>query len=330
MTRIGIIGAGVVGSRVVRHLGAGNDSDISVFDIAVASARAVARSVGGAAVDDVSELATSHVVVLCSPAPHAPTAARLLSTGVAVVSVSDDADDVDEMLELETLAIEHEVPLVVGAAMSPGLTGVLARHLADRLAVFDEIHIAMHGTGGPACARQHHDVLSGRALGWHDGAWLAKASGSGRELCWFPDPIGPRDCYRATVSDPVLLRREFPSVDRITARVSATRRDRLTAHLPMLAPPHRRGDVGAVRVEVRGGDASGARVSLVAGAAGPTAWTAGAVAAVFAELICSNELAPGVCVPGSAELDNDDVLRRLVDHGVHLSEFAGIGRNVTA
>ena len=51
--------------------------------------------------------------------------------------------------------------LVVGAALAPGLSGVLARHLADRLAVVDEIHVATHGTAGPGvrataprCARR--------------------------------------------------------------------------------------------------------------------------------------------------------------------------------
>ena len=329
MTRTGIFGAGVVGSRVARHLGSDRRDPVVVFDASPRAAGAVADSIGATVVDDIGDLAGCGVVVLCAPAPHAAVAARFLSAGAAVVSVSDDVDDVDDLLDLHELAVEHGRPVVAGAAMSPGLTGLLARHLANRLASYDEIHVAMHGTGGPACARQHHDVLSGRALGWHDGSWLAKASGSGRELCWFPDPVGPRDCYRASVPDPVLVRREFPTVERITARVSATRRDRLTARFPMLIPPHRGGDVGAVRVEVRGTDASGGRVSYVAGAAGPTAWMAGAVAAAFAELIRADGLAPGVHVAGSSTLDNDDMLRRLLAHGVQLGEFAGSGRNIT-
>src|SRR3546814_6619520 len=76
-------------------------------------------------------------------------------------------------------------------------------------------------------------------------------AGSGRELCWFPDPIGAEDCYRAELPDAVLLVPHFPLVDRVTARLSATRRDRITAHLPMLRKPHPEGLVGAVRVEVR-------------------------------------------------------------------------------
>ena len=30
---------------------------------------------------------------------------------------------------------------------------------------------------------------------------MAPIGGTGRELCWFPDPIGGRDCYRAALAD---------------------------------------------------------------------------------------------------------------------------------
>ena len=65
----------------------------------------------------------------------------------------------------------------------------------------------------------------------------------------------------------------------ISARVSATRRDRLTARLPMLPPPHASGDLGSVRVEVRGALADGARHTVIAGASGATADLAAAVCA---------------------------------------------------
>ena len=65
--------------------------------------------------------------------------------------------------------------LVVGAAVSPGLSGLLARHLAERLERCDELHVAVHGTAGPACAREHHQALAGWAVGWHDGEWIERA-----------------------------------------------------------------------------------------------------------------------------------------------------------
>ena len=34
--------------------------------------------------------------------------------------------------------------------------------------------------------------FGGRALDWRDGGWAQRPGGSGRELCWFPDPVGGR------------------------------------------------------------------------------------------------------------------------------------------
>ena len=131
--------------------------------------------------------------------------------------------------------------------MSPGLSGLLARHLSSRLHRVDELHVAMHGAAGPACARVHHRSLSGRSPGYIDGEWKEFHGGSGRELCWFPEPVGAVDCYRAESPLPILLHRAFPEAQRISSRRSATRRDRLTARLPMLRPPHAEGGVGALR-----------------------------------------------------------------------------------
>ena len=50
-----------------------------------------------------------------------------------------------------------------GAGFAPGLTCVLAAHGAARFDQVDEIHVAKSGTGGPACARQHHRAARPRA-----------------------------------------------------------------------------------------------------------------------------------------------------------------------
>src|SRR5207249_5996156 len=130
------------------------------------------------------------------------------------------------------------------------------------------------GTGGPACARAHHRALAGAAIDWRDGEWRHRPAGSGRELCWFPDPVGAKDCYRAAAPDALLLVPAFPGVVRVTARVQANRRDRLTSRLPMLRPPHPEGGVGAVRVEVRGRQGPSREVTVL-GAIDPPAVAAG-------------------------------------------------------
>jgi|SRR5829696_6646017 len=298
MTRVAVVGRGVVADRLRR--------------VAVPH-------------DVVEADLTADVVVLAAGGRHAGPAVANLRAGMDVISTSGRLDDVRELLELDDEARANGATLVVGAAVSPGLSGLIARHLVDSLAGCDELHIAVHGTAGPACAREHHQALQGWAVGWHDHGWIERSpAGSGRELCWFPEPVGARDCYRGELPDPLLLHRNFPDVARISARVSATRRDRFTARLPMLSPPHREGGIGALRVEARGHDERGARVTHVEGVAELIATTAAAVAASFVDVIGDGRLGPGVVTAGDEDLPTATLLRAVTRRGVRLQAFTGI------
>lgn len=321
-----VVGAGAVGARLARAVLAGDlATELEIDDIRPEASQQLIASLGDRA-RPIGALGMNgsdpEVVVLAGPASHLEAASAALAAGVSVVSVCDDVEDVRSLLSLDRVARRGGATLVVGAAMSPGLSGLVARHLSSRLDTFDEIHVAIHGTGGPACAMQHHHALGGTALGWHDRTWMERPAGSGRELAWFPEPIGAKDCYRAEMADPLLLMRAFPEVERITARMSATRRDRLTARLPMLTPPHPEGGLGGLRVEVRG-RRHGERVSLIAGLAERTAIAAAHVAAVFTTAVLRGELEPGLVLPGDDTLDTERLLERLAAAGVVLQEFVG-------
>ena len=322
---IAVVGVGVTGTRVATNLAGTEGLRIAVVDQRSDVAVATARSIGGAAID-VDHAQFADVAVLALPAPHATLARRFLSNGVAVVSMSDDVDDVRELLALTDLAGDNDIALVIGAAMAPGLSGLLARLLADQLDTVDEIHVAMHGTGGPACARQHHRALGGTSIGLHDGEWIMRPGGAGRELCWFPEPVNAYDCYRAEMPDPILLHRVFADVERMTARMSATRRDRFTSRLPMLRPPHREGGVGGVRVEVRGGLAGGERETLIAGTSVRSGIAAAAVAAAMARWASASPAIAGAVVLGDDRLPTAALLEQIAASGVPLSEFTGRAR----
>jgi hypothetical protein len=271
---------------------------------------------------DVTGVHSGDIVVLAHGGGHAGRVTGLLRRDLHVVTVGEQIDDARQLIETD--AHSRGTSLVVGAAMSPGLAGLIARHLADQLAIVDEIHVAVHGTAGRSCARVHHRSLNGLAPGWHDRQWLDYVGGSGRELCWFPEPIGALDCYRARTSVPLLLHRAFPDVERISGRRSARRRDRLTAWLPMLRPPHQEGGIGAVRVEIRGADATGARRCLIAGVAELVGTTAAATAAAFVTALVDGMLPSGVVVAGQAGLPNDELLGLVQSFGVRLQEFTGV------
>ncbi|MFZ4113335.1 MAG: hypothetical protein ACOYKG_09180 [Ilumatobacteraceae bacterium] len=301
---IGIIGSGVVGTRVAAQL----------HTLGLRPRIAPLRHA--------TDLFDCNVVVLAHGAPHSALAATFVAQGIAVVSVSDNLADVLALLDIQDRALARKVPVIIGAACSPGMTGLLVHHVTRAFESIDEVHVAVHGTGGPQCARQHHDSLAGVSIGWHEGEWLQRPAGSGRELCWFPDPVGARDCYRYASPEPVLLQRIAPSLQRITARVSATRRDRLTARLPMLSPPHAEGTLGGLRVEVRG-VRNGMRHVEIVGIAERVATITGSVAAHAARALGNGNVPPGVHNLGQDEVPNDFILDGVLDSGTILHQFIG-------
>ena len=323
--RIVLVGAGATGTRAARQLHSVDGLDsLVVVDTDRRRAETVVASLGRPAVvgDDDAE---ADVVVLALPRGHRTVAERALEQGAHVVSVADGIEEVRSLLALDSEARERDRCVVVGTGFSPGLSCLLARHAADDVDAVDELHVAKAGTGGPACARRHHGALTERAVDWRDGAWVSRAGGSGRELCWFPDPVGPQDCYRAGLPEALLLAPAFPGVGRVTARVAATRRDRISARLPMLRPPHPEGLVGAVRVEVRGRRGSGRDVRVL-GALDRPAAAAGAVAAVAAAWAADSRFSRAGAA-GLAELVPEPVpfLAELARRGVRAAVFEGSG-----
>jgi hypothetical protein len=323
--RVGVIGVGAVGTRAARQLVSSDDVDRVVLrEHQRERLTEVVASMGSKTVPDQgawSDPLDVDVAVLAGPAgSHAAAARALLERGVPVVSTSDDIGDVRALLDLDAEARERSLAVAVGAGFGPGLSCVLAMHAASRVDAVDEVHVARVGTGGPACARHHHHVLARPAIDWRDGAWISRPGGSGRELCWFPDPIGGQDCYRAALPDALLLVPALSGVQRVTARVGATRRDRLTARLPMLWPTHPEGGPGAIRVEVRGRRGTGRDV-VVYGVIDRPAVAAGAVAATAALAVARGEVSR-VGAGGLAELvEPVPFLAELKRRGVRAAAF---------
>ena len=325
--RAAVIGLGAVGARAARQLISTPDVDeIYVFDSDPVRLAEVGTALGERAVPLAGPEVDGHgvsVVVLATPAGEQLDLVRThLERGAHVVSVSDSVEDVTALLALDGEARRRGVRLVVGAGFAPGLSCLLARHGAATFDSIDEVHVAKYGTGGPACARQHHHALNHNAMDWRDGGWLQRRGGSGRELCWFPEPVGGQDCYRAALADGLVLVPAFPGIERVTARLAATRRDRMTARLPMLRPPHPEGVLGAVRVEIRGRRGPASDV-LVLGSMDRPGVAAGAVAAVAA-LRVANDPEQRVGAFGLAEVvDPLAVLSDLARRGVKAAVFEG-------
>jgi hypothetical protein len=333
-----IYGVGATGARAARQLISNPQCEsLVLIDEDVATAEEAQKSLGEPArcetvdalrqetrVESFRRLCDdADVVVLTASPDHCELAEAALLCGTQVVSVSDDIETIRSLLQLDRIAKENDVALVVGAGFSPGISCLLACHAAKNLDVVDEIHVAKFGTGGPACARQHHKALRSESLDWRNQSWEKRAGGTGRELCWFPDPVGGLDCYVGALADSMLLLRAFPQLVRATSRVSATRRDQATKWLPMMRRPHPEGMIGAVRAEVRGWK-SEVRNGIVLGMLDRPAVAAGVMASVMAELAVSRSLSR-VGSGGVSELvvDTTPVLHRLAEKGVKAAVFEG-------
>ena len=326
-----IVGVGAVGARAARQLLAlGTIDDLAVVDPDTARREAVVASLGrpvSVGSDLESVLTTvrgrSTAVILTSPTgDHRRLAALAVEAGASVVSVSDSAADVAGLLTLDGAARDKGLSVVAGAGFSPGLSCVLAAYAARSFEQVDEIHVARVGVGGPACARQHQAASRGRAQEWAEGEWVTRRPGSGRLLCWFPDPIGGLDCYRGAFAEPLLLAPAFPGVHRVTSRYGARRRDRLASRLPFLARPPAEDDLGALRVEVVGTQGL-TRDARVVGAIDRPAVAAGAVAALAARWAVDGRLSrPGA--GGLASLvEPGPFLAVLAERGVKVAVFEG-------
>ena len=327
--RVAVLGAGAVGARAARQLASTEGvAQVVVADVDLERADQVVRAIAEPKRVTAAPLAGwtdgADVGVLCTPVGgHRAAAERLLEQGSHVVSVSDDVDEVVRLLDLDAEARVRNRSVVIGAGFAPGLTCLLAAHGAATFDEVDEVHVAKVGTAGPACARAHHRALTGEAFDWRSGAWQRRRAGSGRELAWFPDPVGGQDCYRASLPDPHLLLGAFPGIERITARMAATRRDRLTAGLPMLRKPHPEGTIGAVRVELRGRRGTGRDIAVL-GAMDRPGVAAGCVAAIAAVFAADGRLRRHGAA-GLAELAEPvPFLAELATRGVRAAVFDGV------
>ena len=332
--RIAVIGAGILGARITRELlgprAFGRPQEVAITTVSRRPERlSVLRNSFGTEVKMLSDQNgqaqldddVTTVIVARAAGEQFVVAHEQLLAGRDVVATSDDPVEVQELLELGPLAESLGRTLVVGAAFAPGLSCLLASHASGLLDRVDEIHVARHGAAGPGCAAQRLRALRGTATDWRDGAWVKRPGFSGRELCWFPDPIGARDCYRAALVDPMLIVPAFAGVQRVTARLAATRRDRALAPFPVWLPAPAEGGIGAVRVELRG-ERDGQREWVVYAVLDRPAVAAAATAAVTGLWVATRTAAPGAT--GLAGLGaTQELLGELALRGVRAAVFEG-------
>jgi len=323
MARVLLVGAGAVGGRAARQLAETPGVELLVADADASDAQAVARVLGGKAV----ELALrgplpdglGAIAVAVDAGGDVALVERAIESRIPVTTAGDDHEAIRALLEMDAAARSGGVAVVAGAGLAPGLADVLARHAASVLDSVDEVHVARYGAAGPASRSAFRRAHRDRAVEWRDGAWQVARS-RGPELVWFPDPVGARECE--TVAGGIaLLVAAFPEVQMASFRLGEPPPRRRVAF--------RRGDEdwGAVRVEVWGRRGT-THEPVIYGAIDRTAFAAGTVLGVTAAAL--GGALPGLVDPtpgvhGLGAVSHPPAfLAELARRGVKAAAFEGV------
>jgi hypothetical protein len=326
---VAVFGLGIVGGRLTRELVSGNPEVSLELHTSRESRREELGRVfaDGIGAGMVTICATNgvvtpgvEVVVLTGDQPsQVDAASEHLAAGRHVVTTVDSYECAHALLDLDDLATSTATTLVIGACFSPGLTDLLAAYGSMRMDSVEEVHFARHGVGGPQCAADRLAAVRRPAHEWRDGRWVTHRAGTGRQLCWFPDPVGGRDAYFADTAEPLVAVARMGDLSRCSARLVLSRRDRLAQHLPRTLSAPVEGGIGAVRVEMRGTSGT-ERVTLVLGALDRPGVAAGVLASEVVMAILGGE-APIGAIGTGAVADPQVLLRRLRNRGVRVAEL---------
>lgn len=359
-------GAGDMASRAVRELAA--EPTVTEVTVADYNLEAASRLAGelGEKVKAVQVDANDHLALVAALRGHDAAASGIgpfyqyevrvakaaIEAGVPYVSLCDDYDAAQAVLELDELAKAEGVTVLTGLGWTPGLSNVLARKAADQFDLLDEINIAWGSSAsdseGYAVILHTLHIFTGWVPSFQKGRWITVPAGSGRETVLFPPPVGQVNCYHLGHPEPVTLPRFLPGVRTVTLKGGLSEqplnelgiwlaRLRLTdtpakkealgrvikAVLPALSRLGRPAEpCSAVRVDVSGWIGS-AYCQVSYGAAAHMRELTGLPLAIGALMLARGEInKPGVVAP-EACIDPEPFLAELGRRGVAVQEMTG-------
>jgi saccharopine dehydrogenase-like NADP-dependent oxidoreductase len=359
-------GAGDMASRAVRELADQEEvTNLTVADYNQDAAERLAANLGDkvrAAWVDANDhnalvsVIAGHDAAACGIGPfyqyEAKAARASIEAGVPYVSLCDDYDGTQAVLELDSAAKEAGVTVLTGLGWTPGLSNVLARKASSGFDLLDEINVAWgsgtEGEEGLAVILHTMHIFTGLVPSFQKGRLIDLPAGTGKEVILFPTPVGRVNCYHLGHPEPVTLPRFLPGVRTVTLKGGLSEqflndlaiwlaRLRLTdtpakkealgqiiqAALPFLS---RLGGVeepcSAVRVDV-GGWTDGTYHQVSYGAAAPMAELTGLPLAIGALMLARGDLhVPGVVAP-EACIEPGPFLAELEERGVAIQDMTG-------
>lgn len=359
-------GAGDMASRAARELAAEPDLTLlTIADYDMEPAERLASELG----DKVSAVwvdANDHEALVktirghdaagCGIGPfyryEAKVARAAIEAGVPYVSLCDDYDGAQEVLELDEMARAAGVTVLTGLGWTPGLSNVLARRGAEQFDQVDEINVAWGSSAsdseGYAVILHTLHIFTGRVPTFRKGRMQNVPAGSGKEVVLFPPPVGRVNCYHLGHPEPVTLPRFVPGLRTVTLKGGLSEqplndlaiwlaRLRLTdtpakkdllgqiikATLPFLSKLGQAEEpCSAVRVDV-GGWAGGTYHTISYGAAAHMTELTSLPMAIGALMLARGDLQmPGVVAP-EACIEPEPFLAELERRGVAVQDMTG-------
>lgn len=359
-------GAGDMASRTVLELAAEPDvTRVTVADCNLDAAERLASELGDkvspAWVDandyaSLVEVIRGHDAAASGIGPfyryEARVALAAIEAGVPYVSLCDDYDGAQAVLELDEAAKATGVTVLTGLGWTPGLSNLLARKGAEQLDLVDEVNVSWGSSAsdsdGYAVILHTLHIFTGLVPSFQKGRLVSMRAGSGREVVLFLPPVGRVNCYHLGHPEPVTLPRSMPSVRTVTlkgglseqplndlaiwlARLrltdTAAKKDLLgqiiKATLPFLSKLGEAEEpCSAVRVDV-GGWVEGVYRQVSYGAAAHMPELTGVPMAIGALMLARGDLhMPGVVAPEDC-IEPDPFFAELERRGVAIHDMTG-------
>lgn len=229
-------GAGDMGSRAVRDLATKKEvTELIIADINITAAEKLATELGEkvkAVYIDANKPETlvkvmqGMDIVASAMGPfyryEKVAVEAALTAKVNYVSICDDYDAVESIMQLDEEAKKLGLSVLTGLGWTPGISNILARKGAEQLDEVEEINIYWAGSAndatGLAVTLHTIHIFTGKVTSFIDGKKVEISAGSGKEKVEFLKPLGFVDMYHLGHPEPVTLPLYIPGVKTVTLK----------------------------------------------------------------------------------------------------------------
>ena len=230
-------GAGDMGSEAVRDLVKFTGADqVTIADLNTEAAAKLAAAIGDKRVavkkvdatsrEELIEVLKGHDVAAGALGPfyrfERPIVEAAIEAGINYVSICDDHDAAEAVLELDEAAKEKGLKILTGLGWTPGLTNIFARKGYGELDEVEKINVYWAGSAGDseglAVILHTIHIFTGHVISYQNGEFLEVKAGSGKEVVDFPAPIGKVSTFHLGHPEPVTLPRYLEGVKEVTLK----------------------------------------------------------------------------------------------------------------